>query len=103
MPGYRLTFGTLDMRAVTIEDGLLAANNTLGEVVGPIAEHAEIIGQDFLTSRHGVNQFVIRFTAADDATAYAVAEAAIKAVRLPVDSIALDRRSSRYVPVEAGV
>jgi len=99
MPTYRLTFNTLDVNQKPSER-VMDGNNTLGAVLGPIADAATILGQDFRTSLHGVTSFAIRFSAVGDHVANVAAERAVSAIRdLPVDGVKVERRSNRgYVP-----
>lgn len=98
MPGYRLTFGTMDMRVNDMADALISADGTLGEVSGPLAAHGTILSLDYLAAVSS-NQFIVRFEAGDDALAVAMANAAIDAISVPVDGISIARRSRSYVPV----
>lgn len=97
MPKYRLTFNTLQINQRASER-VMDGNYTLSEALRPFAEEtlAEVIGNDFLTSLHGVTSFAIRFEAEDDETARYTAERAVKAVSAPVDSIDVARRGRRY-------
>lgn len=100
MTAYRLTFNISVPTAVTMADSLIEADYALGEAVsGLSSEGCDLLSHDFLTSRHGVTQFILRFTADDDAKAYSAAEAALRSVKAPTDSITLARRSRSYVPL----
>lgn len=99
MTAYRLTFLTSSPMIATMADALAEAPITLGEVIGTIANGAEVLGQNYLTSHHGVTQFQIRFAAESDAVALAVSNAALREVSQPLDSVKIERRSKRYEPV----
>lgn len=102
MPGYRLTFGVQHLRANDMADALVAASDTVGEVVSSLSEFAaaEFQSHDFLTSLMA-SQIIVRFTAPSDETAYLAAEHALRSVSLPLDGEKIERRSRRYVPIGA--
>lgn len=100
MTGYRLIFNISDPRIDSMAAGIVAAPIILADALTGLGEGVEVLSQNYLTSHSGVVQFIVRFAAADDATASAAAEGAIAGVRhLPVDSISLARRARRYVNV----
>lgn len=98
MPGYRLTFGTQNLRARDMAETMIGADTSLGEAISGLSEYAEVLGHDYLISS-GTAQFIIRFEAIDDDTALIAARSALNGVSLPVDNERLDRRSRRYVRV----
>lgn len=100
MPGYRLSFGTQHVMACSIADTVEPAMDALAAAIGTLSGFAEVLGHDYLVAT-GSGQFIIRFEAAGDAEAYGAAKVAIDAVQAPVDGVKLERRSRRYVPVEA--